>query len=715
MRRSLIVPVTVAAIGLLLLPVDTSIAAGVLPAEWRPYLWVAWPAALLLAVPVVYNQIRRPRPETPAVLRKRLDRAAGDLADAVERQWTAEAGSRLLHSPAPIRVRWSSLGRPDAVDLWTVLDTGAMQGRPKRLRGDLCQVAGVFRSVCAGQLMIVGEPAAGKSVMALVLTLGLLRDDPVPVLLPIASWNPHQEDLHCWLTRRITEEYPALANRDVYGPDAAMRLVSGGRVVPVLDGLDEMPGPLRPVALDAIDRAVTDRLPVVVTCRTAEYRSAVERNGSLLTHAAVLEIQPVALDDAASFLTGADPWPERWTSVLDYLRLYPDVPLAQVLRSPLMIALARAVYAVSGGTPTELLDTTRFPGRDEIERRLFDGFLRVSYPDQLARDRADRWLRFLAGLDDHDLAWWQLEHSVPRPVRAMAAGCTSGLVFGLAATLFISSINGLAYTLMGGAATGFMFTFGRIRQPSRIEVRFRGNTLSLLRRTLAGLATGLCLTLVAGLAAGSVAALTWIAALTVHLWLDAPPDVTTASSPRSILAQDRVAALTLGVIIGVALGPLAALTFFVPSGAAALTAAFSSGSLGVMAGGYLYGRVGALAGGITIATLSAVNMLTVNNTALTLGSRLAAGTAVGLGMIGVAAMSRAWGAFRLTQLTLALRGDLPFRLMRFLDDAHQRGVLRQSGTVYQFRHEHLRSHLVRQIVQEPTHPPRDRVLARRPR
>jgi hypothetical protein len=31
--------------------------------------------------------------------------------------------------------------------------------------------------------------------------------------------------------------------------------------------------------------------------------------------------------------------------------------------------------------------------------------------------------------------------------------------------------------------------------------------------------------------------------------------------------------------------------------------------------------------------------------------------------------------------------------MRFLDDARERGVLRQSGKVYQFRHERLREHL----------------------
>jgi hypothetical protein len=41
-----------------------------------------------------------------------------------------------------------------------------------------------------------------------------------------------------------------------------------------------------------------------------------------------------------------------------------------------------------------------------------------------------------------------------------------------------------------------------------------------------------------------------------------------------------------------------------------------------------------------------------------------------------------------------LRGRLPWRLVRFLADAHeQRGVLRQAGAAYQFRHVELQRHL----------------------
>jgi hypothetical protein len=46
-------------------------------------------------------------------------------------------------------------------------------------------------------------------------------------------------------------------------------------------------------------------------------------------------------------------------------------------------------------------------------------------------------------------------------------------------------------------------------------------------------------------------------------------------------------------------------------------------------------------------------------------------------------------------LIVGLRGGTPppWRLMRFLDEAHRRGVLRQVGPVYQFRHAYLQEAL----------------------
>src|SRR5262249_41260333 len=52
-----------------------------------------------------------------------------------------------------------------------------------------------------------------------------------------------------------------------------------------------------------------------------------------------------------------------------------------------------------------------------------------------------------------------------------------------------------------------------------------------------------------------------------------------------------------------------------------------------------------------------------------------------------------WVPYTVARLWIALWGHLPWRLMRFLDDAHDRGILRQAGAVYQFRHARLQEHL----------------------
>jgi hypothetical protein len=52
-----------------------------------------------------------------------------------------------------------------------------------------------------------------------------------------------------------------------------------------------------------------------------------------------------------------------------------------------------------------------------------------------------------------------------------------------------------------------------------------------------------------------------------------------------------------------------------------------------------------------------------------------------------------WYPFVLTRAYLGARGELPFRLMTFLEDAYRRDILRQNGAVYQFRHLRLQQRL----------------------
>jgi hypothetical protein len=67
-----------------------------------------------------------------------------------------------------------------------------------------------------------------------------------------------------------------------------------------------------------------------------------------------------------------------------------------------------------------------------------------------------------------------------------------------------------------------------------------------------------------------------------------------------------------------------------------------------------------------------------------------AGVIVGVTLMGLALLATTdWVDFCFAHTWLALRGSLPLRLMKFLNNAHERGVLRQVGGLYQFRHPRM--------------------------
>lgn len=76
------------------------------------------------------------------------------------------------------------------------------------------EVVAAFRQLPVRQLVVLGEPGAGKTVLAILFTLEALKartpGESVPVLLPISSWNPHVEHVNTWLARCLVEDYAHL-------------------------------------------------------------------------------------------------------------------------------------------------------------------------------------------------------------------------------------------------------------------------------------------------------------------------------------------------------------------------------------------------------------------------------------------------------------------------------------------------------------------------
>jgi hypothetical protein len=104
--------------------------------------------------------------------------------------------------------------------------------------------------------------------------------------------------------------------------------------------------------------------------------------------------------------------------------------------------------------------------------------------------------------------------------------------------------------------------------------------------------------------------------------------------------------------------------------------------MGVLLGSFAGAAVGAGAGAIIGGHVTGLLVATVGGVAY--------GSGYGF-LAGLKYAASAW--FTLSRCWFAARGSLPWQLMAFLEDAHRRGVLRQMGGVYQFRHLRLQDHL----------------------
>jgi hypothetical protein len=137
---------------------------------WWPFL--TWGLVAFLVIIAVRVEVRTRRSQAGQA--GELDKVAGRLAVQVREQWEHEAVLRRLHDPMPLRVRWCSTRRPVAADRSLVLDEPARAGwQSLPLRGYAEEIMEACLKLPHGRLVVLGEPGAGKSVLAILLTLGL--------------------------------------------------------------------------------------------------------------------------------------------------------------------------------------------------------------------------------------------------------------------------------------------------------------------------------------------------------------------------------------------------------------------------------------------------------------------------------------------------------------------------------------------------------------
>lgn len=101
-------------------------------------------------------------------------------------------------------------------------------------------------------MLILGAPGSGKTVLLNQLAATLAdraeRDptQPIPMVLNLASWAARRPPLDAWLADELSVVYGV--NRKL-----GANLVAAGMLLPVLDGLDEVPADDRTDCVEAIN------------------------------------------------------------------------------------------------------------------------------------------------------------------------------------------------------------------------------------------------------------------------------------------------------------------------------------------------------------------------------------------------------------------------------------------------------------------------------
>ncbi|MGW2720666.1 NACHT domain-containing protein [Streptomyces sp. NPDC001492] len=550
--------------------------------------------------------------------------------------------------------------------------------------GHLAGIVGYYQGLRPARLAITGEPGAGKTLLAVDLLLGLLAHpgradtDPVPVRFSLAGWDTDRP-LQEWLAQQVHQQF---RDQGITLADAAA-LVDRHRVVPVLDGLDEMDTDGTPAGRRRAVQAVqklndyqdpVGSAPVILTCRTIQYEDLAALD-LRMREAARIQLDPVAPGQAAAYLTARSTSPDRWRPVIDTLTTAPSGTLARALATPWRLNLAATAYEERHPDtlaylrePDHLL-TLGSPSavRDHLLARYLPAAAHQhpTRPNRYQPDQAHHWLAALAthlsattpastatGTDLVLHQLWPL--AGPRRVRTADTLLAILLALAFTALALTQAPIGFSNHQLIGAAEPALLALATVWRASRPGVpepqtfQLRLHSAPRRRRLVLGLTLGIGFGVGGGIVLGLVLGLTFGIVLGTTLGLglgfaggivaplkDVPP-----TDPRQPVRDDLMFGLALTLAVGFACG-------------------------------LAYGLVGELAYG------------------LGLGFGLAVGIGLGLsGQYWIAGAGRRYLVF-----LCCVRGRLPWRLGTFLNWAYEAGLLRISGVAYQFRHRELQDWL----------------------
>jgi DNA polymerase III delta prime subunit len=243
--------------------------------------------------------------------------------------------------------------QPDAIDnVWKEIVQETKRS-PKSFPPDT-QMLHVY-DTADGELLILGEPGAGKTTQLLELTRNLLNrakqdaKHPIPVIFHLSDYYDECKKNSQRAGKSTSKEIPLakwlieeLSNKYNVPRNIGEALVTNDQILPLLDGLDE--GELDEGKIKYQDKCIEainawkkehDFLPLVICGRSSEYMS--QKNRLRLKKA--VTIQPLTISEIEAYLARKG---ESFESLL--LVLHRDSQLRAVVSTPLMLNILVLAY-----------------------------------------------------------------------------------------------------------------------------------------------------------------------------------------------------------------------------------------------------------------------------------------------------------------------------------------------------------------------------------